>query len=234
MAQWEPASDISVPASQQSWKALTFVHHGYDPGAIARLLPEGLQPDTHDGLAWVGVTPFRMSASVAPVLPGPRVAVGEVNVRTYARSRSGRDGIWFLSLDLSQGMVARGIRASLGLPYRTAAVEVKQDGRNVRYTMERHEGEPASMDLEILVGDEIDESRVSDLDVFLVGRWRAFTQRFSRLMTVPVEHEPWTLHEAEIVRWEHHGLLRGLPSPETDSHVLYSPGVEVRLGFPRP
>lgn len=234
MAQWEPGSSVSVPAVQQEWRALTFIHHGYEPGAIAQLLPDGLEPDVHDGLAWVGITPFQMAASVAPIAPGPRVNVGEVNVRTYARRPSGTDGLWFLSLDLSQALVARAIRTTLGLPYRTATISVQQTGARVHYTMQRQEGERASLDLEVEVGELIAESELSELDVFLTGRWRAFTQRLGRLMHVPVEHPPWTLHRASILACEHNGLLRGLPAPRTEAHVLYSPGVEVKLGFPRP
>lgn len=236
MAQWTPEQRVRVPLVRQGWRSLTFLHHAYPPELIEALLPPGLVPDTFDGRAWVGVTPFLMRASVLPLLPGPRLPVVEVNVRTYVRDRTGQDGIWFLSLELDQAAVAAGTRALLRLPYRWARGDIDRHDRTIDYRVERHwPHEPASMRLRLHIGEELDEAEVGALETFLVGRWRAYTTIRGRLVAVPVEHEPWPLHRAEVATWEGDLLQRcGLPRPEQPPHVLFSPGVDARLAVPRP
>lgn len=126
MVSWEPTEQITLPSTQQTWEAVTFVHFAYDPDVIAHLLPAPLVPDVYDGEAWVGVTPFRLRTSVLPVVPGPRSSHVEVNVRTYVRDATGRDGTCFLSLELGQPVVAAGLRTVLGVPYRWAHTSIVQ------------------------------------------------------------------------------------------------------------
>lgn len=234
---WVPEGRIRVPSSQQRWSDLTFVHVGYEPAGIASLLPRGLEPDTYDDLAWVGITPFRMEASVLPVVSGPRRTVGEANVRTYVRDRRGRDGILFLSLELDDRIVARALRTTVGLPYRAADVGLERSGDTIRYRVDRHGADGRGhLELGIEVGDRIPEDAVEPFEVFLVGRWRAYVERFGRLFTVPVEHPPWPLHRADLLGLDNRLLppQGQLPAPRTDPHVLFSPGVRrVRLGLPR-
>lgn len=236
MASWEAPHRIRVPAVQQSWRSLTFVHVGYPPEVIAGFLPHGLVPDTFDGMAWVGITPFRMHASLLPVAPGPRVPVGEVNVRTYVRDRRGEDALWFLSLELEQCAVVAGLRTTLRLPYRWARTDITVDEDHVGYLCARRRPHrPGGLSLEVEVGQELQPRDVGDFETFLVGRWRAYTTLAGRLVSVPVEHQPWTLHRAEASTYDEDLTSSlGLPEPATAPHLLFSPGVDARLGWPRP
>lgn len=123
MTTWQPPHRIALSAAQQTWRSLTFVHWRYQPAVIADLLPPGVQADTMDGSAWIGLTPFRMQAAVLPLVARPAVSTTEVNVRTYVRV-AGRPGIWFLSLELDKPIVANGLRWTLRLPYRTSDISV--------------------------------------------------------------------------------------------------------------
>lgn len=235
MASWEPTERVAVPSAQQSWDALTFVHFAYDPDVIARLLPEPLVPDVHEGRAWVGITPFRLRASLLPVAPGPRRTYVEINVRTYVRHPDGRDAIWFLSLELDQLAVVTALRTALGLPYQRSATRIEEDGGHVTYGVRRRlpRGSGA-LDLQVAVGGPL-ERPADELETFLVGRWRGVTQHAGQLLWVPVEHQPWPLARATLTRWRSDGFLEsvGLPAPAGDPHVRFSPGVDVRLGWPR-
>jgi uncharacterized protein len=236
VASWEPTERVTVPSAQQGWEALTFVHFAYAPEVIARLLPPGLEPDVHDGRAWVGITPFLLHAALVPVAPGPRGRYVELNVRTYVRDRGGRDGLWFLTLELNQPLVAAGLRTLLGVPYRWSDTSLTRDGAAVGYRARRHRPHRAGrLELRVEVGAPL-AAPPGELETFLVGRWRAFTQRFGAVVDVPVEHEPWPLHRARLTRWRSERFLEslGLPAPRGEPHVLYSPGVETRLGLPRP
>lgn len=68
----------------------------------------------------------------------------------------------------------------------------------------------------------------------LTGRWNAYTERWGRLWRVPVEHEPWPLHEARAdVHVSRLLSADGLSALETEPLAHFSPVVHVRLS-PRP
>lgn len=235
MASWEPTEHVAVPSAQQSWEALTFVHFAYDPGLVAELLPGALVPDVYDGTAWVGITPFRLHASVLPVAPGPRATYVELDVRTYVRDETGRDGLWFLTLELDHPAVAAGLHFLLGVPYRWSRTSVVQNGTTVGYRARRHRPHRQGLlDMQVEVGEAL-ATPPGELETFLVGRWRAFTNHLGAMMRVPVQHAPWPLASAELAGWRDEGFLEslGLPKPRSEPHVLFSPGVDVRLGLPR-
>lgn len=229
-----PEERVRFPVVRQRWRSLTFLHVRYPPDIVARSLPAGLEPDTWDGSAWLGITPFRMSSSVLPFVPGPQLPVGETNVRTYVRDRDGRDAIWFLTLDLANPVVAAALRAGVRLPYRWADVTVERDGPRARYrTRRRRPHRPGRLELEVEAGEAV-PSLPGSLETWLTGRWRAYTRILGRTLSVPVQHEPWPLRAARLVRWEGDLLETvGLPPPDDEPHLLFSPGVDVRIGWPR-
>lgn len=235
MASWESPHRVRLPSTQQRWHGLTLVHEGYPPEQINRLLPNGLVADTYDGLAWVGIAAFRMHAAVLPVVPGPRVTVGEANVRTYVRDRQGNDGIWFFSLDLEQPIVALGLRVLVGLPYRWARTQMTFTPTDVRYrTIRRDPHRPAGLRLHATVEDRLPARDIGTFETFLVGRWRAYSLMAGQLVSVPVDHEPWVLHRASLVVYDQDLTRRlALPQPATDRHTLFAPGFDARLGWPR-
>lgn len=69
----------------------------------------------------------------------------------------------------------------------------------------------------------------------VTGRWNSFTRRAGTLWRVPVEHAPWPLHDAAAPRLRTDLLEAcGLPTPSGAPRVSWSPGVDVRVGAPRP
>ncbi|MCB0962540.1 MAG: DUF2071 domain-containing protein, partial [Acidimicrobiales bacterium] len=68
---------------------------------------------------------------------------------------------------------------------------------------------------------------------FLSARWALGTRFGRRLMWADVDHPPWPLHRAEVLDWDETLIAAaGLPAPEGEPHVLWSPGVEVRIALP--
>jgi uncharacterized protein YqjF (DUF2071 family) len=69
---------------KMTWSELLFAHWPVAPTTLASLLPKGLELDTHEGTAWIGVVPFLMS-NVAPrgCQAIPKLSrFPELNVRT--------------------------------------------------------------------------------------------------------------------------------------------------------
>ena len=72
-----------------------------------------------------------------------------------------------------------------------------------------------------------------ELERFLTVRLRLYSMRWGRLLRADVEHGPWPLESARVLRLEQTLTdSLGLPSPETPPLVHFSAGVVVRAGLP--
>lgn len=230
-----PPHRIDRPVMRQQWRSLTYVHWPYPPAAVQRLLPPGLEVDTFDGHAWVGLVPFRMVGIAARFTP-PVPYLGtfpETNIRTYVTGAAG-PGVWFHSLDITRLLPVLVARLTYRLPYMWAQMSIEDAERRVTYTMRRRWPGPrgAASRLSISVGEAI--AQPSDFEHFLSARWRLYTMLRSRLAEAPVDHEPWPLRRASVIALEDEVLVAaGYAEPTEPPHVMYSPGVSVRIGRPR-
>ena len=75
-----------------------------------------------------------------------------------------------------------------------------------------------------------------ELALFLTARWGLFSTWYGGgTAFAPVDHPAWPLHEAELLDLSDDLVAAaGLPAPVGPPHVLWSPGVDVRTGRPRP
>jgi uncharacterized protein len=203
---------------------------------VARLLPDGLEVEPFDGVAWVGLVPFFMVVATGQGRTVPWVSTFcETNVRTYVRDRQGRSGIWFLSLDAARLGAVVVARTTYRLPYFWSGLDVTEDGDRISYRCRRRWPGPvgASSRVTIDIGDRLSPGEISERDHFLTARWILFSVSGSRYRFARARHEPWPLHRAEAVSVDD-GLIQaaGLPAPAGAPLVLYSPGVDVAIGRP--
>ncbi len=230
---------VRRPVFRQQWLDLTYLHWPYDPDVVAPHLPEGVRPDVADGAAWVGLIPFRMArVSILGTPPLPYLsAFLETNVRTYGVDREGRRVVVFLSLDANRLLPVVAARVSYRLPYvwsRMSASSDRDDPDVRDYRCERR-GLPwrtgPSSRIRIRIGRR---TEAGGLDDFLSARWGLASRWYGRTVYAPVAHEPWRLHEAELLDLDDDLLAsHGLPLPASPPRVLWSPGVNVRIGRPQ-
>ena len=219
---------------KQQWRDLAYIHWRYDPAVVQELLPTGIEVDTFDGSAWVGLIPFSMRNISFPFIP-PVPYLGsfpEVNVRTYVK-RNGVPGVWFFSLDVNRLIPACVARATYFIPYCWGSASHEKAGQHLRTAVKRRWPSRSFTQIELNIGEEITEP--SDLAHFLSARWGLYSKGFGgRLRYAPVDHEQWQLYEATIVSLNDHLVTAaGLPAPSGEAHVMFSPGVSVRIGKPR-
>jgi uncharacterized protein YqjF (DUF2071 family) len=153
----------------------------------------------------------------------------ETNVRAYAVDQTGRRSVVFLSLDADRLLPVAVARVSYRLPYIWSSMQMRRDGDELTYaTRRRRTG--VSSHLTVRVGGPV---QADPLDHFLTARWALHSRWYGTTVHVPIAHEPWPLRSAELIELDD-GLVQaaGLPKPAGAPRVLYSDGVEVRLGTP--
>jgi len=217
------------------WTRITFLHWRYPPAVVRPLLPAGLELETFDGSAWIGMTPFLMAGVRAPGVPTlPWLSrFPETNVRTYVRDGQGRSGIWFLSLDAARLPAVLAARLGYRLPYFWSDMAVRVTRGEIRYRCRRRlPGPTARADADVAVGPPLTGAERDERAHFLTARHRLFTVVAGRLAAAEAEHGPWPLHRATVRKLDQDLLVRaGLPDPDGEPLAHASPGVGVRVGM---
>jgi uncharacterized protein YqjF (DUF2071 family) len=157
----------------------------------------------------------------------------ETNVRTYVRDANGDRGVWFLSLDADRLAAVVGARTGFRLNYQWARMKLTRDGSVVRYMSSRNglmSTCPAHSDIEVEIGEQFEADELLERDHFLTALWRFYTSYRGRLAYVQVEHPPWPLFRARVVKLDEDLIAAsGVPAPEAPPLVHYSPGVDVKV-----
>jgi len=220
------------------WNNLTFMHWAYEPAAVQAVLPPGLEVHTYGGKAWVGLVPFMMRVETAGKRGVPWVSnFCETNVRTYARAADGTTGVWFLSLDAARFGAVAVARVGYHLPYFWSRMRVRTFGNIVTYESRRRwPGPKGATSMSVIeVGEQYTPEELDDRDHWLTARWRLYSHQPRGLRFAQADHPPWVLHRAKVLHLDD-GLIEaaGLPAPTGDPLVHWSPGVDVRIGWPHP
>ena len=216
----------------QHWLHLLFVHWSFAPESIQMTLPKGLQVDTFNGRAWVGIVPFFMRGvrpAGFPSIPGISNFL-ELNLRTYVRDIWGRPGIWFYSLDANQALAVFIARASFALPYQFADMDAKISGGEINYRSRRF-GSKYSLHYRYRPTEMLGEAKPGTLEFFLVERYRLFTCRKNQILSGRVHHSPYRL--CKVVVTDADPKLFALDGFETPSkppeHAIYADRVDVSV-----
>ena len=218
----------------QQWQDLAYIHWRYPIEEIQSLLPAGVEVDSFDGSAWVGLIPFSMKNIGLPRMPAVPYfgSFPEVNVRTYVR-RNGIPGVWFFSLDVNRFFPALVARVSYFLPYCWGKASNKRTDTTLETEVRRTWPSRASTSIRVSIGQPIESP--DELSVFLSARWGLFSRGIGKgVRYAPVDHETWPLWTAKLESLNDTLLTAaGLSAPVGVPHVMFSPGVSVRIGLPR-
>ncbi len=180
----------------QTWDDLLFAHWPLRPEALRPHIPEALPLDLHDGRAWVGVTPFRVTGLQLVATPAvPRASTfPELNVRTYV-VLDGKPGIYFFSLDAASDLAVAAARRFYRLPYFRAVMELgRKDGR-IGYASCRV-GEEASFRATYGPTGPVAHARPGSVEHFLAERYCLYTVDGGDVYRAEIHHPPWPLQPA--------------------------------------
>jgi uncharacterized protein len=223
-----PPRRVGVPVNLHRWENITFLHWPFEPSVLAPLVPEETTVLTHEGSAWVSVTPFFIRVRPPGIPSVPRVgAFPETNVRTYVTGPGGREGLWFLRMEVTQLWFVLTLRA-LGLPYVRRRMAVEEREGRIAYTSR------PSHEVVVRPGEALSPLAGGPRDRFLTARWGAYHRQGPVLFFTPADHPPWTLQTVAVATCEVGELFRsaGLPAPGGPPLAHFSRGVAVRIGRP--
>lgn len=227
---------IPRPLLTQEWADLAFLHWAVDSADVAPFMPPGVVPDTLDGLTYVGIVAFRVGATgFASSANLPYLGTyPETNVRLYSVDESGRRGVVFCSLDASRLIPVMIGRLGVRLPYVWSRMAMRAAGGQVRYASAGRGPRRAYSRIAVRPGAYIPEPTA--LEHFLTARWAIHIGVLGTTLYLPNDHPRWPLYRAELVECDENLIAAaGVPVPDGDPvSVLYSPGVAVRFGRPRP
>jgi uncharacterized protein YqjF (DUF2071 family) len=183
------------------WEDLLFLHWPVAARVLQAHLPAGVEVETFDGQAWLGVVPFRMARTRWRWLPPVPTthAFPELNVRTYVRA-GGKSGVWFFSLDAASRVVVEVARRTFSLPYLHARTRSERRGGRVHHVSERRDRRaPEARFVGSWCAERAAVTAASgSLEHFLVERYCMFAQRSGRLFCGEIAHAPWRVARAEV------------------------------------
>jgi len=114
---------------------------------------------------------------------------------------------------------------------------VERDGSIIRYRSRRRwpGPTPATSAITVEIGAPLRSAELDEFDHYLTARWQLYTTLGPVLARSNVEHEPWPLHRAAARELDGNLIeTAGLPAPEGEPLVHWSPGVRTRISGLRP
>lgn len=212
---------------RQIWYQLLFAHWRVPAEKLAALIPPGLELDTFDGNAWLGIVPFGMRGirlRGLPPVPGTSAFL-ELNVRTYVRFRdpaNARPGVWFFSLDAASRLAVEVARGWFHLPYYYASMNTTQTNSSYHYhsTRQDRRGDGAVLRLEYEPSGDVYKSKPGSLEHWLTERYCLYsTNSRGGLFRGEIHHAPWPLQPARAeIQQNTMAAAAGIPiagKPET-------------------
>jgi uncharacterized protein len=113
----------------QRWNDILFAHWRVPAAVVAPFLPDGLQPDTFQGSAWIGVVPLwldRFNFRGIPSIPGAG-SFPELYLRTYVHDQqTNSPGILNLAVDIGNFLATAAARLVLRVPCNWAEMRLNQ------------------------------------------------------------------------------------------------------------
>lgn len=188
-----------VAVLRQRWLSLGFLHWAVDPATLAPLIPPGLELDTWEGRAYVGIVPFTIRGSRAAFLPAlPGADFHELNLRTYVHRQGREPGVWFFSLDAASRLAVWGARLTYKLPYFPADITMARGPQGIAFASRRRgRGARASFACRYWPTAAAGAAAPGTLEFFLAERYLLYSWDGRALRSARVWHAPYPLAAAK-------------------------------------
>lgn len=107
----------------QEWHNTLFFHWKVPKNLIENYIPDGLELDLHNDIAWISLVAFEVkNMTLRNVPPLPYISnFHEINIRTYV-IKDGIPGIYLFSIETDKFIEVLLTRIFIGLPYKKSKI----------------------------------------------------------------------------------------------------------------
>lgn len=173
----------------QEWHDTIFFHWKVPKRLIEQYIPDGVELDTFNNIAWISLVAFEvknMRMRNLPVLPFISHFY-EINIRTYV-IKNGIQGIYLFSIETDKFIEVFFSRLFIGLPY--------QKSKIIR-TKTSLFAENTNLNSHLNIEFDIDTSSLekTDLDFWLSERHALYENCNKKLCRFDVHHQEWNLQK---------------------------------------
>jgi uncharacterized protein len=221
----------------QTWHDLLFAHWPLDSSQMSHLIPGGVELDTFEGQAWVGVVLFRLSGVRLRGLPPMPLVSGfpEVNVRTYVRLGE-QHGVYFLSLDADNRLATILARPWFHLAYHYAHIRQKSVADRLYFASKRSERYQPQAEIATVYApcSRAFASCPGSLEQWLTERYCFFARTNDMLLCCEIDHSPWQLQQARASFPKNTlALAHGIELPPIEPLLHFSRYIQATFCPPR-
>ena len=219
------------PVMYQTWRHLLFLHWEIEKALIQTSLPAGLEVDTHEDKAYIGIVPFFMEGvrpRCCPAVPGISNFL-EINLRTYVyHKETGLPGVWFYSLDANQKLAVKVARSFFRLPYHFAEMKARIDDSSgkIQYASRRATSPDVQLRYTYIQKGDSAMAEPGSLEFFLVERYWLFSynDKTNTLKCGQVHHHPYQISDVKVEEHDDRLFqLNDFPTPNSGyTHQCYS------------
>ena len=171
----------------QEWHDTVFLHWKVPKKLLEEYIPEGLELDIIDNIAWVSLAAFEVKNMRLRNLPSlPYVSnFHEINIRTYV-IKDGIPGIYLFSIETDKWIEVLLTRLFIGLPYQKASIQRTQ---NRLWS----ENKSLAQHLDISFGGSGSLIDKTATDLWLTERHSLYEKNNENIYRFDIHHKEWEL-----------------------------------------
>ena len=218
----------SMPISTMIWEDVLFAHWRVNSNDLQKCLPAGIELDTYNGEAYLGIVPFFMKKMELTFLPYlSRLSFSQINVRTYVKVAN-QQGVYFFTLDTNNLLAMLGGKVAFKSPYAYANITLEKRDNEHYFQIKRPKTPLCFKAIYKSIGNTFYAENGS-LEHWLTERYRFFTSHKGKIYFGDIDHGKWQLQKAALTI-EGNNLFQShrLPLPSGEPHLLFSSSLAVK------
>lgn len=173
----------------QEWHSTLFFHWKVPKNLIENYIPDGLELDLHNNIAWISLVAFEVKNMRPRNLPPlPYISnFYEINIRTYV-IKDGIPGIYLFSIETNKMIEVLLTRVFIGLPY-------KKSKMNFTANSLRSLDSASGSYLDIQFEDTTSLIEKTNLDLWLSERHSLYEKYKTKIARFDIHHKEWELYQ---------------------------------------
>lgn len=176
----------------QQWHKTIFLHWEVPVYFLEEYIPEGIELDTYQNMAWVSLVAFEVkNMRLRNLPPFPFISnFKEVNLRTYV-IKDDKPGIYMFSIETDKLAEVLLTRIFIGLPYQKSKIK-RTSSRFVSHN------KTLKQSLDLTIGKIRPQKEKTALDFWLTERHALYDYMSNKLFRFDIHHTQWDLQELDV------------------------------------